>query len=152
MGKRKGMKMKETLKRLYQKYESFILYALYGIPTTVINFGGYAFLMDVCGLDAAVSSFIAWIAAMLASFSLYRRYVFKRPPAPIGQKFQELVKFAGVRAGTGLFETGFVWLFVSYWGLHAYLFKILASGLSVLINYMVSKFCIFRHEKQVAES
>ncbi len=46
--------MKETLKRLYQKYESFILYALYGIPTTVINFGGYAFLMDVCGLDGGI--------------------------------------------------------------------------------------------------
>lgn len=143
--------MKTFLKKIYKKYESLILYALYGIPTTAISFGGYAVFMDLFQMDAAVASFLSWVAAMLVSFCLYRRYVFKSPDAPWSQKLRELVKFAGLRAGTGMFETGFVWLFVSFWGLQPYLFKILASLLSILVNYLLS-LLIFRGEKHPAES
>ena len=139
--------MKEKLKNLYKKYESLILYALYGIPSTAVSFGGYALLMDVFHFDAAISSLISWVGAVLVSFCLYRRFVFKSPPASVKQKFHELVQFTGVRAGTGLFETGFVWVFVSRMGLQPYLFKVMASAMSILINYLVSKFCIYRKEK-----
>ena len=139
-------------KKIYKKYESVILYALYGVPTTLISFGGYAVLMDLFHCNAAASSFLSWVAAMLVSFCLYRRYVFKSPDAPWPQKLRELAKFAGLRAGTGMFETGFVWLFVNYLGLQPYLFKVLASLFSVLVNYLLS-LCIFRGEEtQPAES
>lgn len=143
--------MKEKIKSLYRKHESIILYSLYGIPTTAIGFGGYALLMDFFHFNPVLSSFLSWIAAVFASFFLYRRFVFKIPPTSFLRTLRELIKFIGLRIGTGLFETGFVWLFVSHWHLQPYLFKILASGLSILINFMVSKFYIFCHNEHIAE-
>lgn len=142
--------MKEKMKTLYKKYNSFILYAIYGVPPTVVNFGGYVFFMQICGADAALSNLMSWMLALILSFFLYRKFVFKSPAVPLQELGVEFCKFFGVRASTGFFETGFVWLFVSRLGYNAYIFKVLASIFSILVNYLVSKICIFSKEEKNA--
>jgi putative flippase GtrA len=140
--------MKEKISLLYKKYQSFVLYALYGVPPTILNFGGYVFFVRECQMDAAMSNLLSWTMALVLSFFLYRRFVFKSPSVPLREMGMEFVKFFGVRAGTGFFETSFVWLFVSRLGFHAYVFKVLASLFSILINYLVSKLCIFEQQEE----
>lgn len=136
--------MKENLQNLYHRHESFILYALYGIPPSVLNFCGYSALIHFFYIDATISAVLAWIASLFLSFWLYRKFVFKTPPAPLSEMAVEFLKFSGVRAGTGLFEVLCVWVFVTMMNLNPYIFKILASLLSIVINYIVSKTRVFR--------
>lgn len=138
--------MKDKLLPLYQKYQTFILYALYGVPPTIVNFGGYLLMINLFGFSAAVSTAIAWCVAVVISFSLYRRFVFWREHKNrMGGKGLALAffKFVSLRIVSGLMETGFVWLFVDLMGLHKLLFKVLASFAAALINYTVCRLFIF---------
>lgn len=135
------------VKRLFLKYKTFLLYALYGIPPTIVSFGGYLFLTDFFYMKAFLASGISWIIALVVSFFLYRRFVFRSTAHHISEIFGEFIKFTGMRILSGLMETGFVWLFVDFLGFHKLLFKIAASFLAALLNYTVSRLFIFRHKK-----
>lgn len=131
---------------LFRKYKTFIFYAIYGIPPTIISFGGYFLFMDWFQMKAFLASGIAWCIALIISFLLYRKFVFHSNTSGFREISLEFLKFTGIRITSGLMETGFVWLFVDFLGLHKTFFKIAASVLSALLNYTVSKLFIFKQK------
>lgn len=137
--------MKHSLRFYLENYRTFLLYALYGIPSTVVSFGGYFLLMDWLGMEAFLSNAIAWVGGLLISFFLYRRFVFHTQGRGFLVMAREFLKFTGLRIFSGLFETGFVWLFVDMLHWQRTVFKIVASLLAALLNYFVSKFFVFAH-------
>lgn len=99
--------------------------------------------MDWLGMDAFLSNAVAWTAGLVISFFLYRRYVFFTHGRGLQTLVREFLKFTGIRIFSGLFETGFVWLFVDTLHWQRAIFKIIASFLAALLNYFVSKFFVF---------
>lgn len=133
-----------------KRYETFILYAIFGIPPTLVSFGGYVLLIDLFPVKAFIASGISWIIALVLSFFLYRRFVFQshRQNKGIRMIAIEFLKFTALRICSGVMETGFVWLFVDFWGFQQYLFKIIASFLAALFNFCISKIFVFKAQRK----
>lgn len=137
----------KKIQYLFLKYQTFIYYALFGIPSTIISFGGYLLLIDFFHIKAFAASGISWIVALMISFFLYRRFVFHSTAHRISKIAEEFIKFTAMRILSGFMETGFVWLFVDFFKLNPLLFKVAASFLAALLNYTVSRLYIFHHKK-----
>ena len=132
-----------------KRYQTFILYALFGIPPTLVSFGGYALLINLFSIKAFLASGISWTAALIVSFFLYRRFVFQSYWQNTGLRkiLVEFFKFTALRICSGAMETGFVWFFVDFWGFHQYLFKVIASFLAALFNFCISKLFVFKAQR-----
>ncbi len=135
------------LKNIYIKYNTFILYAIYGVPPTIISFGLYLILTNCFGLFAFVSNAIAWLFGVIVSFFLYRKFVFKVKKKSLKDIFIEFIKFCSLRIFSGFSETGFIFIFVDVFNFNGLLFKVIASFLAAMLNYFVSKIFIFTNKK-----
>ena len=56
----------------------------------------------------------------------------------------ELTKFVACRIGSGVLETGIIFVFVDWLGFDGNVFKLITSVLVVILNYIGSKFLVFK--------
>ena len=134
------------LKRLLQilKKREIILYILFGILTTAVNWAVCLPLHYKFGLSAAISNDIAWVAAVLFAYFTNKIFVFKNndwKPKTLGV---EMLKFFGARFLTGRLETGILYLTVDHLGFNVLLWKALTAVIVIVLNYIFSKLMIFR--------
>jgi putative flippase GtrA len=56
----------------------------------------------------------------------------------------ELTKFVTCRIGSGLLETGILFLCVDLWAWNGNVWKLITSVLVVILNYIASKLLVFK--------
>ena len=56
----------------------------------------------------------------------------------------ELSKFVACRVGSGVLETGMIFVFVDLMGFNGNVFKLITSVLVVVLNYIGSKLLVFK--------
>ena len=141
----------EKIKGLIQKFctKEVILYAVFGVLTTIINWGTFAILTKAfSNLDKNVA--IAIIAAVLVAYITNKDLVFHSEAKGFNEKFKEFWKFIAGRAFTMVLE----------FGLDALLFLIPVVSASdfwqmavkmvvtiIVINFFISKFFAFKKSK-----
>lgn len=130
--------------RVLKKYEKVILYLFFGALTTLVNFAVYFPLYNLLGFSATFSNIIAWSVAVCFAFFTNKPFVFKSYDWSVSVVADEAIKFVGCRIGSGLFETAIVWLFVDIISWNGNLVKIIVSIIVVLLNYVSSKFVVFK--------
>jgi putative flippase GtrA len=139
--------MIEKIKALLVKYRELIIYGIVGVITTIVNWGA-SFLLEATVLDSSVPlqntiiNVIAWIAAVVVSFPMNRKWVFQsRNPAWI----HEFLGFTASRITTLLIEELIMLLCVNLLGIDFRISKIfIASVLVIILNYVFSKLLVFR--------
>ena len=136
--------MVETLKKLFAKYYDPIIYLVFGVLTTIVNYLVYLPCYNLLGMSSAVSNVIAWAAAVLFAFLTNKPLVFHSHDWSAEVVLPELAKFIGTRAGSGALETGILFVTVDLLGYNGNILKILLSVLVVILNYIGSKFLVFR--------
>ena len=136
--------MVETLKKLFAKYYDPIIYLVFGVLTTIVDYLVYLPCSNLLGMSSAVSNVIAWAAAVLFAFLTNKPLVFHSHDWSAEVVLPELVKFIGTRAGSGALETGILFVTVDLLGYNGNILKILLSVLVVILNYIGSKFLVFR--------
>ena len=151
------------LRAFYEKWREVILYLAFGVLTTVVGLGTYSlcfvlaekvFQLDLSDKTSAVylavyttAQVVQWLAAILFSFFTNRKWVFgssKRGFLPI---FSEFCGFVGGRIFTLLLQEALFFLFFDLLSANEYLIKISAAVLVVVLNYLISRFLIFRKKK-----
>jgi len=121
-----------------------ILYIVFGVLTTIINI----LVFDVCFnhfyWSWEVSNALAWILSVVFAFFSNKMWVFRSKSLQGDVFFKELLSFLAAR----LFSLGVdylcMWLFIDVFlwsGLEA---KTADNVVVVIINYIFSKFLIFR--------
>ena len=123
---------------LLVKYRELIIYGIVGVITTIVNWGS-SFLLEATVLDSSVPlqntiiNVIAWIAAVIISFPLNRKWVFQsKNPA----WFHEFLGFTASRVTTLLIEELIMLLCVNLLGLDFRFSKVfIASVLVIILNY-----------------
>ena len=131
------------------KHDEGIRYIFFGVITVLVSWGTYA-LFVFMGIDLAVSNVLSWICAVLFAFVVNKIYVFRCVGSSKVKLSAELVSFFGGRVFTGVVAAllfpalcaiglGFVVLGVE--GLFA---RGITSGVEILLNYLISKFIVFR--------
>lgn len=132
-------------------------YLFFGVLTTIVNYSVFAIGIELAGEEAALwVNMVAFICATIFAFVTNKLYVFNNKTISCKQVVVELGQFIFAR----LFSMGFeqVGLFVciewvavsqySIFGLSGLMIaKIVLSFISVLLNYVASKFIIFKEKK-----
>ena len=109
--------------------------------TTGVNYILYAALLAL-QLPLLAANSAAWAGAVLTAYALNRCLVF-HSQKPVGN---ELASFAALRLVTLLAENALLWLLVIRLGAPAFPAKLLVSVITVVGNYVLCKFGIFRKE------
>ena len=127
------------LKELIKKYEDILLYLIFGVLTTAVNWVVYFPLYNHAHLSATVATAISWAVSVAFAFLTNKPVVFKSHDWSAKTLLPELAGFVGCRIGSGLLETGVILFTVDILHWNGNLMKVLVSVLVVIINYVGSK-------------
>lgn len=130
-----------------KKYWDLIVYLLFGILTTAVNYIVYLPLLNVFLLPGSLSNAIAWAVAVAFAFLTNKPFVFKSRDWSAKVVMPELIKFIGSRAGSGLAETVIIFLTVDILDWNGNVWKMITSILVVVLNYISSRMFVFRSAK-----
>ena len=139
--------MGSKLKVILKKYRSELIYLVFGVLTTVVNYLVYypCFLYFE---SASVSNAIAWVFAVLFAYLTNKPLVFESHDWSIKTVAPEFVKFVGTRIASGAAETGILLLAVDVLGWNGIVWKLITSVLVVVLNYVGSKLLVFRKKER----
>nr|WP_294494720.1 GtrA family protein [uncultured Mediterraneibacter sp.] len=116
-------------------------YLVSGGITTAVNYMLYLALMWA-GVPYLIANSIAWVGAVLTAYALNRLWVFRSKK----QMGAELASFAALRFITLVLENALLWLLISRLDAAALPAKLIVSVVTVIGNYVLCKFGIFKKE------
>lgn len=135
--------MYEKLKTLYNKHRATVIYLVFGVLTTAVNYAVYLPLYNFVGLPASVCNAVAWVVAVIFAYVTNKLYVFESKSWKSGV-FSELLRFVGSRVASGAIETVSLLLTVDILGWNGNLMKLLLAIFVIVFNYVLSKFFVFK--------
>jgi len=134
----------EKLKSLILKYCEPITYVITGGVTTGVNFGVYFILTRIGNVYYLAAEIFAWIAAVVFAFIVNKIIVFKDKNFKGAEIFPQFFLFALLRAASLLAEMVFMYILVDFARMNDGAVKIGAGVFIVIVNYIFSKFIIFK--------
>ena len=143
----------QRIKDLFIKYKEVIMYLIFGVATTLVNWIVYSLLMKMSVINMTVSNAIAWFAAVVFAYITNKIFVFESKSWNPAEVWKEVVKFFGARIATGVIEIGglpllyYIGVKQSIFGVEGFLAKILVSVIVVILNYVFSKIFVFSTKK-----
>ena len=135
------------MKHIYEiwiKYREVIVYLVFGVLTTAVNYMIYLPCYNLLHLSSAVSNALAWVVAVAFAFLTNKPFVFRSHDWRAKVVISELTKFVGARLGSGAMETLILLLSVDFMQMNGNVWKLLTSVLVVILNYLFSKFIVFK--------
>lgn len=131
-----------------KKYESVLLYLIFGVLTTFVNIVVYYILFNHVLLSNILSNGIAWVAAVIFAFITNKIWVFKSKTLEIEQVIKELIAFFSARLSTGILDMAIMYVGVDLLKVNSIYSKIISGVVVVILNYIFSKLFIFRKNKE----
>lgn len=139
--------MTDKIKGLFEKYRELIVYVIVGVITTIVNWVA-SFVLDEFFLDSSVAiqntiiNVIAWVVAVIVSFPMNRKWVFKSNNP---NWLAEFFGFTGARVSTLLIESLIMLLCVNVFHIPFKIAKVfIASVIVMILNYVFSKLLVFK--------
>ena len=132
------------IKALASRYRDIIVYLVFGVLTTAVNYIVYLPCYNVLGLSGSASNAIAWVGAVAFAYLTNKPFVFRSHDWSAKTVVPELTKFVGCRVGSGVLETAIIFLTVDLLGWNGNVMKLLTSVLVVVLNYIGSKLLVFK--------
>ena len=136
--------MVQKIKNLVQKHWDIFSYLFFGGLTTVVNYLVYLPCYNLLNLSAAVSNAIAWAVAVAFAYLTNKPFVFRSHDWSMKTVVPELTKFVTCRIGSGLLETGILFLCVDLLAWNGNVWKLITRVLVVILNYIASKLLVFK--------
>ena len=164
--------MLAKIKMLIHKHWDFILYCVFGVFTTIVNYAVYypllwwaesspsfvalmarwtellPFDIEPMGFVVAVINGFAWLVSVIFSFITNKIYVFKSKNWSWKVAWPEAWKFIGCRVGSFAVEEVFLLITVSLLHWDENWMKIVVSVIVILINYIGSKSLFSKNRKK----
>ena len=148
----------KTIKNLIIKYKELIIYGIFGVGTTVVNFASYKLFNIILGDDLyLVSNVIAWFICIIFAFVTNKIFVFKSKSWSLETLLKEGSSFFASRIASFVIEEAGLFALVDIVGMKDMTFdltiitisgdmvaKIIIGVIVVILNYIFSKFVIFR--------
>ena len=132
------------MKELWEKYRDILVYLIFGVLTTAVNYIVYLPCYNLLGLSGGVSNAVAWAGAVAFAYLTNKPFVFRSHDWSRDTVGPELAKFVGCRLGSGAMETAVIFLTVDVLGWNGNVMKLLTSVLVVVLNYIGSKLLVFK--------
>ena len=131
------------IRKLYERYKNILLYILFGMLTTAVNYIVYYPLYNFADMSGAASNIIAWFCAVIFAFLTNKPIVFASRDWKLKTVLSELWKFLACRIASGATETLIIYLAVDVAQCNGNIVKLAVSILVVILNYFASKLFVF---------
>ena len=139
--------MFDKIKALIKKQREIIIYLVFGGLTTLVDFLVYWPLFHWLQWPATASNAVAWVAAVAFAYLTNKPLVFKSNDWHAKTVLPELGKFVGCRIVSFVFTEVFLAITVDWLQWHGLLMKILVSVVVIILNYIGSKWLVFRKKQ-----
>ncbi len=132
------------LKKKFVNYES-VSYFIFGVLTTLVDWISYRVMTRLWGIDYKTATAGSWAAAVLFAFVTNKLFVFKSRSLKPKKVWSEFAPFVACRVATGLFTLAAMVVMVDGMGIRQdFICKVVVSGISLVLNYILSKWVVFR--------
>lgn len=146
------------IKKLFIKYKELITYVIFGVLTTLVNFFAFWLFTKILGEELyLINNAIAWVVGVIFAYITNKLFVFESKSWNLKLIAKEITGFLGARIFSFLVEEGGMFLFITVLGLGEksltilnltitgqFVVKILLAVIVVVMNYVFSKFFIFK--------
>lgn len=132
------------VKPFYIAHKEIFLYVLFGGLTTVISILSFAVAYELCNINEHIANIISWILAVTFAFITNKTWVFKGSVDNHETVFKQALSFYVGRVFTLLFEEVIVFVFITQLGFAALLVKIATQVIVLILNYLISKYYVFK--------
>ncbi len=131
---------------LMKKHRQIILYLIFGVLTTLINIVAYWLFAHPLSLGTLASTILAWLTSVFFAFFTNKSIVFESRDKK--RFFFELFTFLGSRVLTGVIDLAIMFVFVDVLLLNDMVIKIVSNIIVIVLNYVLSKFIVFRKKDE----
>ena len=128
---------------IYKKYKEIINYLIAGFLTVIVSVLTYALFTKVLDIHYIVSNVLSWIIAVLFAYYVNSKFVFTSG-ARKKEKISEFINFIKYRILSLLIETILMYLLVDLITLDDLISKLIVQVIVIILNYIFSKFLIFK--------
>ena len=124
--------------------KEIILYAIFGVLTTLINIGSFYIMTTFLSVDENLANNIAIVLAVLFAYVTNKDWVFHSEAKGFGEKFIEFCKFILGRLVTMFIESVGGSLLFKYAPIPPIVSKCIITVVVIILNFIISKFFTFR--------
>ena len=135
-------KIKELMSKVLTK--EVILYAIFGVLTTLINIGSFYVMTKYLSIDENLANNIAIIIAVLFAYITNRKLVFHSQAQGFSERFIEFCRFILGRLFTMFIESFGGSLMFKYLPIPAIISKAIITIVVIILNFFISKFFGFK--------
>ena len=139
------------IKELITKYSELISYGIFGVLTTIINYLSYVIFTRVFNLDIVVSNLIAWIVSVIFAFVTNKLIVFKSKKMELKVILKEAGAFLAARIFSLILDMLILYVMSEIMGINDLIVKIISNIIVIIVNYIISKFFIFKKSNNLKE-
>ncbi|WP_137597305.1 GtrA family protein [Paucilactobacillus kaifaensis] len=132
---------------LFKKYQSVIAYIFFGGVTTLVNIGVFAGL-DAIHWNYQLANVIAWFLSVLVAYLTNKVWVFSSHYTTIKAFIIEFFEFYFFRALTLIIDVVIMYIGISLLNWNAILVKVIDNVIVIVVNYIFSKWYIFKTVKK----
>ena len=131
------------LRALLDKYREPVSYVFWGVMTTAVNYASYTLLTEALRVHYLASTIIAWIISVLFAYFVNKLFVFQS--RDWGRTaLRELWQMVASRLFSLGLEMAIMWFFVDLLHCPHLVVKLAANVVVVIVNYVLSKWIIFK--------
>ena len=135
-----------------KKYKEIINYLVFGVLTTLVNFVLYFIFSKIIGIDEIISNVLAWFFSVLFAYITNKIFVFDSKTDTIKLLLIEMGSFFLARVLSGILcDVGTFAVMIRVFKINDVIAKIVTQVMVVILNYILSKFVIFKKNKTSLE-
>lgn len=124
--------------------KEIILYAVFGVLTTIVNIGSFFIMTTFWHVNDNLANNIAIVLAVLFAYITNKDLVFHSQASGFGEKFIEFCKFILGRLVTMFIESIGGSLLFKYVPFPTIVSKCLITVIVIILNFFISKFFAFK--------
>ncbi len=136
-------------KGVYVKYKEIVNYVIAGGVTTLVSLGTYYLLTNLLLnpkdiFQLQIANVVSWMVSVATAYIINRIFVFRSENSNI---FKEICMFYIARIGTLIIDMLSMFILVNIIGINDKISKIIVQFIIMILNYVFSKFLIFKKVK-----
>ena len=129
---------------LYRNHREGWRYLIFGALATVVNIAAYSVAFYTANIDNAISNVIAWVVAAVFAYLTNKFMVFASKAHTKKALLKEITSFFSCRIFTLLVDEVIMIVSVDKYNMPAFIMKIVANIVVVILNFILSKLIIFK--------
>ncbi len=136
----------EKLKQLWKRHKELILYVFFGGCTTLINIISYFACRELMHLPVVPADVLAWLVSVIFAYVTNKLFVFESKSWRLILVLKEGAAFLAARVFSLGVDVAMLYVTVAVLGWWELPMKVLANVVVIVINYIFSKWIIFRKD------